>query len=239
MEDSSFQLSYKSCQRWTTLVGCFTFWSTLSHTSSMGFKSADCTSQDISWRTCCSFLLFMYFWQSLLVCFGSLCCMNTNPWPTSHIPGGITFDSWSDSICPIPGANLWLWNWQKRASFMLCSWCDTGGCSYFTNALQHIDPSIWLKDFKLWFIVQRTLLHCSIIQSLCALAYWSLLTLFCFLNNGFLTAILAYKPASQSSIHNGCWHIFSMTLLQTSLHNWTSQPSVMQAGDWWNCPLHR
>ena len=46
--------------------------------------------------------------------------------------------------------------------------------------------------------VQGTLFHCSIVQSLYALAHWSLLTLFCFLNSGFLTAILPYRPASHS-----------------------------------------
>ena len=62
-----------------------------SHTSSMGFKSTDCTSQDISWRICCSSLLLAYIWQSLLVCFGPLPCMSTNPWSTSRVPDGITW----------------------------------------------------------------------------------------------------------------------------------------------------
>ena len=46
------------------------------------------------------------------------------------------------------------------------------------------------------YLTQRTLFHCCIVQSLYALAHWSLLTLFCFLNSGFLTAILPYRPAS-------------------------------------------
>ena len=46
--------------------------------------------------------------------------------------------------------------------------------------------------------VQRTLFHCSIVQYLCALAFWSLLILFCFLDNGLLTVFLPYRPASQS-----------------------------------------
>ena len=54
-----------------------TFRSSSSHTSSMGFKSADCTGQDISWRTCCSSFLLMYHGQSLLVCFRSLSGVRT------------------------------------------------------------------------------------------------------------------------------------------------------------------
>ena len=74
---------------------------------------------------------------------------------------------------------------------MLSGWCDTGGC----NSLPHIEPPIWPEDLNLNSSVQRTLFHCSIVQSLCALAHWSLLTLFCFLKSGFLTAILPFRPA--------------------------------------------
>ena len=35
--------------------------------------------------------------------------------------------------------------------FMLYSWCDTGGCSSFTNSSPHIAPPIQPKDFELWF----------------------------------------------------------------------------------------
>ena len=45
---------------------------------------------------------------------------------------------------------------------------------------------------------QRSSFHCSIVQSLCALPYWSLLILIYFINSGFLTAIMSYRPASQS-----------------------------------------
>ena len=46
--------------------------------------------------------------------------------------------------------------------------------------------------------VQRTLFHCSVVQSLRALAHRGLLTLFCFLNSCFLTVTLIYRPASPS-----------------------------------------
>ena len=44
-EESSAQLSCMSCPRWAALVVCLalTFWSSLSHSSSMVFKSIDCT----------------------------------------------------------------------------------------------------------------------------------------------------------------------------------------------------
>ena len=43
-------------------LGCLavTFWSCSAHTCSMGLKSTDCASQDISWRTYYSSLLLMY-----------------------------------------------------------------------------------------------------------------------------------------------------------------------------------
>ena len=46
----------------------------------IGFMSPDCTVQDISWRMCRSSLIFMYFWKTLLICFGSQSCMNITPW---------------------------------------------------------------------------------------------------------------------------------------------------------------
>ena len=99
-EDISGQLSGKNCQRWTGLMCCLdlTFRSTSSHTSSMGFKSIDCTSQNMNWRTCCSFLLLIYLWRILLLCFGSLSWMNTDPWATSCVRDGI---AWSCNMCYI------------------------------------------------------------------------------------------------------------------------------------------
>ena len=92
-EHRSAQFSCKSCQSWATLVGCFalTFRSSSWHTSSMGFKSTDRTSKSIKRRTCCSSLLLMYLWQSLLLWFGSLSCMSTNPWATSRVSDGIVW----------------------------------------------------------------------------------------------------------------------------------------------------
>ena len=47
---------------------------------------------------------------------------------------------------------------------MLNSWCNTGGCNSFSNSSQHIDPTIWAKDFELWFVSQKDfipLLYCQ------------------------------------------------------------------------------
>ena len=95
------------------LVGCIalTFWSSSSHTSSIGFKSADCTSQDISQRRCCSFLFLMYLWKSLLIGFQSLSYMCINPWATSCIPDVI---KWCCSM-------LWLAVWFN----LLFTWCKS------------------------------------------------------------------------------------------------------------------
>ena len=57
----------------------------------MGFKSAYRAGHDISGRKCCSTLLLMYLWQSLLICFGSLSGMSTNPWATRHISDRIAW----------------------------------------------------------------------------------------------------------------------------------------------------
>ena len=76
---------------------------------------------------------------------------------------------------------------------MLYSWCDTESFSFFTNSLPLIDPKILNIELS----VQSLIFHCSIVQSVNVLVHWSLLTLFCFLNNGFL-AILPYRLASQS-----------------------------------------
>ena len=82
-KDISAQLSCKSHQRWAALMGslALTFRSSSFHTSFMGFKSADYAGQDITWRTCCFFLLLIFLWQSLRICFESLFCIISNPWP--------------------------------------------------------------------------------------------------------------------------------------------------------------
>ena len=81
----------ESCHRRGALVGCWalTFRSNSSHNSSIWFKSDNCAAQDINWKSCYSSLLLRYLWHNLLVCFGSLSCMRTNPWPTTPFPDGM------------------------------------------------------------------------------------------------------------------------------------------------------
>ena len=64
--------------------------------------------------------------------------------------------------------------------------------------------STFLFDHKI-----STLFHCSMMQTLCMFAHWSLLTLFCFLKSGFMRAILLYNLASQYYPRWGCAHLFS------------------------------
>ena len=139
-------------------------------------------------------------------------------------------DNKSDSICPSPYINPWFCNWQKpphhiSASSMLYTWCDTEGCSSFTNSLPHTDSSIKILNFD--SSVQRTLFHCPIVQSLCTLAHWSLLTFFCFLNSGFLTAILPFRPVWQS--------LLLMVDVDTFFHDISSivQWCLEQSAFWW------
>ena len=61
--------------------------------------------------TCCSSLLLMYIWQSLLVCFGSLSCLSAILWrPTSRVP------DWIASCCSIQWLAVWFnltFTWGK------------------------------------------------------------------------------------------------------------------------------
>ena len=145
------------------------FWSSSSHTSSMGFKSAYCADQEISWKACFSFffffffLLLMYLWKSLQACFGSLSCISKilDPRAAFQIASSdaaVYFDSRSDLICPSLGANPWLYKWQNPPSHTIteCPPCITVGviqgvrCS-FDNSSPHIYPPIWAKYFELRF----------------------------------------------------------------------------------------
>ena len=92
-------------------MGClaFTHRSSWSPFRSMQLKSSDCGSQDISWRTCCTSLLSIYLWQSLLVRFGSLFCMSTNNWPTSCTLHEVTWGCsmlWSYLPTPPPEQDM-------------------------------------------------------------------------------------------------------------------------------------
>ena len=53
---------------------------------------------------------------------------------------------------------------HNRASSMLYSCGDSGGCSSFINSSRHINTSIWPKDFELWFVSPKDFIPLS---SLC------------------------------------------------------------------------
>ena len=58
---------------------------------------------------------------------------------------------------------------HNTASSMLYDWCDTGGCSSFTNTSLHIDPPIWPKDFKLGIVSPKDFIpmfYCPVFEHL-------------------------------------------------------------------------
>ena len=126
-----------------------------------------------------------------------------------------------------------------KTSSILYDWCDTRGVAAVLQT--HCRTKTLLFELKISNIdssVQKTLFHTSIVQSLWTLAHLNLLTLFCFLYCGFLTAILLHRTASLSLLHTvDVDTFFFVTLVQLCSNVWSSQPSVTQAGDWWNCPL--
>ena len=84
-------------------------------------------------------------------------------------------NSQSDSIFSLSGASSWIWNWQKPSTptnkifSMHYGWCDTGSCSSFTNSLPHINPPIWPKGFKHWFVSPKDFipqLYCLVFMCL-------------------------------------------------------------------------
>ena len=92
---------------------------------------------------------------------------------------------------------------HNRTSSMLYGWCDTASCCSFTNSSPHIDPPIWLKDFKLWFFSPKSfikLLYCLVFVGVGPLE-----PLLCFLNSNSTI----YASFTESSPYSGCWHIFS------------------------------
>ena len=245
-EDSSALLCCKSCQRWAPLVTNLvqTFQSSSSHISSVGFKSADCTSQDISWRMCYSSLLLMYLRQSLLVCIGSLSCMSTNPfYPQAVFYRGscdavVCCDSliqFALHLMQIPDFRIRKSSsHHNRSSSMLYGWYDTGVCSSFANFLLYMDPPISLKDFELWFISPKDfipLLYCLVCLCL------GLLTLFCFV---FSTVVFWQKFCHIGQLHSLLLTHFFHDI--GSVVQWFLEQSTFchaRWWRWWSCPLHR
>ena len=143
-QDCSSQPSCKSCQRWVVLVACLvlTFRSRSSHSSSMGFKSADCAGQDINWR------MFRFAFNVPLAEFTFMLCViishEYKSWAASCILDEITWccDSRSDWICPSPSANPRLCDWQKPSLLHTLTEVPSQGCISFIKSSPHLDDSI-------------------------------------------------------------------------------------------------
>ena len=98
----------------------------------------------------------------------------------------------------------------NSAFSMICSWCDTGDYSPFTNSSPYIGPPIWPKDFKLWLVSPKDLiplLNCPALVCFGSLELFDIVLLY---QQWFLdskSAIWASFP--ESSPHSRYWHIFS------------------------------
>ena len=179
--------------RVATVVSCLavTYWSSSSQTSSMGFKSTDCTNKDIIWRTCFAYNVPLVeftsmVWVIILHEYKSFIYKQCSRWDHLMLRY-VRFN--------LPN------NWCKSLTLQLAkapttaitepTQCFTVGVIQGVTALlstlcQH-RPSYLTKRF--WTLIHQSKglysTACSIVQSLCALTHWSLLTLFCFLNRGF------------------------------------------------------
>ena len=98
---------------------------------------------------------------------------------------------------------------HNRASCMLYVWCDTGGCSSFTNSLLHIDLPISPKGFELSFINPKDfipLLYSPVLVCLGPLKPFDIVLLpqqwFLDRNSTIEASFTEYLP------HSGCWYIF-------------------------------
>ena len=137
----------------------------------------------------------MYLWQSLLLCFGSLSYIIPYPSPTSHIPDGM---AWCSSLLwelILIKSNFAIDNIVRKP--LLCFTVGLIQRLRFFHLLFTEHRLFERKISNFDWSVQRTLFHCSIIQSLCDLVLWSLLTLFFFLKSSLLAALLPYRPASR------------------------------------------
>ena len=149
--------------------------------------------------------------QNIAVMFGLQLSLTRRPWVTLFEPLQIKRE-----------VNILL-----KKSSSVCRYHCVSMYPAWTCRWQYNKPSYLNQRFRSLIRLSKELC-CSNIISLCVLAHWSLLTLFCFLNSSFLTAILPYRPASK-------WILtFFTTLAQLCSDVWSSRPSVKQAGDWWN-----
>ena len=111
---------------------------------------------------------------------------------------------------------------HNRHSSMLYGCYDTGGCSSFTNSLPHIDPPIWPKDFKLWFVSPKEFIPLLYWPVLVGLAPLETFDIICFLNSSFSTTILTYRPASLSPLFKVDVNTFPFRKLVQLCSQWSA-----------------
>ena len=123
---------------------------------------------------------------------------------------------------------------HNRASPMLY-----GDLSSFTNSSSHVDSSIWVKDFKHWFVCPKDffpILYCPVFVHLGSLVpFWH-----CFASSTVVSwqQFLSYRPALQSLLYAiNADSFFNTTLVRLCSDVWSSQSSLTQVGDRWNCLL--
>ena len=98
---------------------------------------------------------------------------------------------------------------------MLYGWWDTGCCCSFTNSSPHIDPPIWPKDFKCWFVSPKDFIPLRYCPVFVHLSHLELFDIVLLPQQWFLIAILPYRPTSQSLLliedtdRFFSWHWFS------------------------------
>ena len=154
-------------------------------------------------------------------------------------------DSLSDSIFSSTGTNPRLSNGKSlplhsRVSSMLYGWCNTEVAALSPTFRCTYTLLFDLKILNFDSSVQMTLFHCSIVQSLWAFANWSFWTLFCFLDSGFLTAILPYGSASKSFHLTDDVDTFFHDIV--SVVQWYLKQTAFFHAPWWlwwNCSLPR
>ena len=151
--------------------------------------SFDCASQDISWKTCCLSLLLLTEFTNML-------------WVIIlHENKSLTYkphSRWDHVMlqdAPIASLILFAFHLKQIPDFAINKGITTttteplpcfmfgvirGGCSSFTHSSLHIDPPIWAKDFKLWFISPKNfipLLYCPVFVHLDPLEPFDILLL--------------------------------------------------------------
>ena len=155
-----------------------TFQSNSSHTNSMWSKSIDCAGKDFIWKTCCSSVSLMHLWQIYLYNWVVI-LHETNPWQSPFQMESLMLQYAMSAV--LIQYTLHLVQLARAShTITVISPCASVGVIQGVAALSSTRRSYLTQKFRMEFI---PLLYCPVLVD------WSLLTSFCFLNGGFLTAI--------------------------------------------------